>query len=158
RPRQPARGVPVRAALPVRRRRLVHEGSAAAPGDPPDPLGALGASGERARARPRGGHAMTTAPTNGDGPLLEVTGLEKYFPVRSGILIERTVDWVKAVDGVDLTIAPGETLGLVGESGSGKSTTGYCILQLLKPTGGSVKFQGRELTGLKREELRRVRR
>jgi ABC-type oligopeptide transport system ATPase subunit len=99
-----------------------------------------------------------SAPANGDGALLEVTDLEKHFPVRSGILIERTVDWVKAVDGVSLKIRPGETLGLVGESGSGKSTTGYCILQLLKPTGGSVRFQGRELTDLKREDLRRVRR
>ena len=91
-------------------------------------------------------------------PLLEVKNLQKYFPIRSGILFERTVDYVKAVDDVSFEIAEGETLGLVGESGSGKSTTGYCVLQLLKPTGGSIRFQGQELTTLGREELRRMRR
>jgi oligopeptide transport system ATP-binding protein len=92
------------------------------------------------------------------GPLLEVRDLQKHFPVRAGFVVERTVDWVKAVDGVSFDIREGETLGLVGESGSGKSTTGYCILQLLKPTGGSVRFDGRELTTMRREELRRLRR
>jgi oligopeptide transport system ATP-binding protein len=92
-----------------------------------------------------------------DGALLTVTDLEKYFPVRKGILIERTVDYVKAVDGVSFSIPEGKTLGLVGESGSGKSTTGYCILQLIRPTGGSIRFQGRELTEAKGEELRRMR-
>ena len=91
-------------------------------------------------------------------PLLRVDGLKKYFPVRRGFLIERTVDHVKAVDDVSFEIAPGETLGIVGESGSGKSTTGYCILQLTKPTGGSVLFEGKELTTLGREDLRRMRR
>jgi ABC-type oligopeptide transport system ATPase subunit len=90
--------------------------------------------------------------------LLEVEDLEKWFPVRSGMILERTVDHVKAVDGVSFAIEEGETLGLVGESGSGKSTTGYCILQLLKPTAGSIRFQGTELTTLGREELRRTRR
>ena len=92
-----------------------------------------------------------------DGALLTVTDLEKHFPVRKGLLIERTVDYVKAVDGVSFSIPEGQTLGLVGESGSGKSTTGYCILQLIRPTAGSVRFQGRELTELKREDLRRMR-
>jgi oligopeptide transport system ATP-binding protein len=95
---------------------------------------------------------------NGDATLLTVTDLHKHFPVKRGLLVERTVDHVKAVDGVSFEIATGETLGLVGESGSGKSTTGYCILQLLKPTSGSVRFEGRELTELGREELRRARR
>jgi oligopeptide transport system ATP-binding protein len=90
--------------------------------------------------------------------LLRVENLQKWFPVRSGLVFERTVEYVKAVDGVSFAIEEGETLGLVGESGSGKSTTGYCILQLLKPTGGSIEFQGRELTTLGREELRRTRR
>jgi oligopeptide transport system ATP-binding protein len=91
-------------------------------------------------------------------PLLKVTGLKKYFPVKSGILIERTVDHVKAVDDVSFELYPGETLGLVGESGSGKSTTGYCILQLIKPTEGSVIFLGKELVGMGREDLRKMRR
>jgi ABC-type oligopeptide transport system ATPase subunit len=91
-------------------------------------------------------------------PLLQVTDLHKHFPIREGLLIERRVGEVKAVDGVSFDVAPGETLGLVGESGSGKSTTGYCILQLLKPTSGSVRFEGTELTTLGREELRRMRR
>ena len=91
------------------------------------------------------------------GALLEVTDLQKWFPVRKGILWEKTVGFVKAVDGVSFTIPEGKTLGLVGESGSGKSTTGYCILQLMRPTGGSILFQNRELTGLKGEALRRIR-
>jgi ABC-type oligopeptide transport system ATPase subunit len=96
--------------------------------------------------------------TNGASSLLKVEGLKKYFPVRKGVLIERTVDEVKAVDDVSFEIREGETLGLVGESGSGKSTTGYCILQLLKPTAGSIVFDGVELVGLGREELRKTRR
>ena len=91
-------------------------------------------------------------------PLLKVTNLVKHFPVRSGVLIERVVDQVRAVDDVSFEIAEGETLGLVGESGSGKSTAGYCVLQLLKPTSGSIVFEGKELTKLGREELRRMRR
>ncbi|MGH3035055.1 MAG: ABC transporter ATP-binding protein [Gaiellaceae bacterium] len=100
--------------------------------------------------------AAATAST--DGALLQVTDLEKHFPIRKGILIERQVGEVKAVDGVSFSITEGHTLGLVGESGSGKSTTGYCILQLMRPTGGSVRFMGEELTQLKREDLRRMRR
>jgi oligopeptide transport system ATP-binding protein len=90
--------------------------------------------------------------------LLSVRDLHKHFPVRKGLLIARTVGDVKAVDGVSFEIEAGKTLGLVGESGSGKSTTGYCILQLLKPTSGSIRFMGKELTELGREELRRTRR
>jgi len=91
-------------------------------------------------------------------PLLVVEGLEKYFPVRSGFLVERTVDYVRAVDGVDFSIAEGTTLGLVGESGSGKSTTGYSVLKLMRRTGGSVRFEGQELTEMKGEDLRKMRR
>ena len=90
--------------------------------------------------------------------LLQVRDLVKRFPVKSGLFFEHTVDWVDAVAVVSFDIAAGETLGLVGESGSGKSTTGYCILQLMKPTSGSVVFDGRELTQLEAGELRRVRR
>jgi len=91
-------------------------------------------------------------------PLLVVQNLKKWFPIKKGILIDRTVDHVKAVDDVSFEIYPGKTLGLVGESGSGKSTTGYCVLELLKPTSGSVRFLGEELTTMKKEDLRRMRR
>jgi oligopeptide transport system ATP-binding protein len=91
-------------------------------------------------------------------PLLVVRNLEKHFPIRQGILVERTAGYVKAVDGVSFEIERGKTLGLVGESGSGKSTTGYCILQLLRPTDGSIRFNGAELTTLRGEALRRMRR
>ncbi len=90
--------------------------------------------------------------------LLEVRDLVKRFPVKRGLFFERTVDWVEAVAGVSFDIGAGETLGLVGESGSGKSTTGFCVLQLMRPTSGTVRFEGRELTELSGEELRRVRR
>jgi len=96
--------------------------------------------------------------TNGSEPLLRVTDLHKHFPIRSGILVDRIVDVFRAVDGVSFDIEEGETLGLVGESGSGKSTTGYCIMQLLKPTSGSIRFMDTELTELGREDMRRMRR
>ena len=92
-----------------------------------------------------------------DGALLTVDNLEKHFPVRKGLIIERTVGYVKAVDGVSFSIPHGKTLGLVGESGSGKSTTGYCILQLIRPTSGSIRFDGKELTTMSGEQLRKVR-
>jgi oligopeptide transport system ATP-binding protein len=101
---------------------------------------------------------VSSAAERDGGALLSVRDLEKHFPVRKGILFERTVGYVKAVDGVSFDIGEGETLGLVGESGSGKSTTGYCIMQLLKPTSGSVRFLGKELTEIGREEMRRMRR
>ena len=91
-------------------------------------------------------------------PLLSVTDLKVHFPIRRGFLFDRTVDHVKAVDGVSFEIQEGQTLGLVGESGSGKSTTAYAALQLLRPTAGSVRFLGRDLTRLRGEELRRMRR
>jgi oligopeptide transport system ATP-binding protein len=91
-------------------------------------------------------------------PLLEVTDLVKHFPIKSGLLIDRVVDQVRAVDGISFSVQKGETLGLVGESGSGKSTACRAVLQLLKPTSGSVKFEGREIAGLGRRELRPLRR
>jgi peptide/nickel transport system ATP-binding protein len=96
-------------------------------------------------------------PVRGEPPLLEVTDLVKHFPLKRGLLIEREVDRVRAVDGVSFSVAKGETLGLVGESGSGKSTLSRTVLQLLAPTSGSVRFEGREIAGLSRREMRSLR-
>jgi oligopeptide transport system ATP-binding protein len=92
------------------------------------------------------------------GPLLEVKDLVKRFPITSGIVFQRVVGQVHAVEGVSFEINPGETLGLVGESGCGKTTVGRCILQLYKPTSGSIQFECKELTTLKRQDLRLMRR
>jgi oligopeptide transport system ATP-binding protein len=94
----------------------------------------------------------------GNAPLLEVTDLVKHFPIKRGILIDREVDQVRAVDGVSFRIERGETLGLVGESGSGKSTVCRAVLQLIKPTSGSIEFEGREIAGLGRRQMRPLRR
>jgi ABC-type glutathione transport system ATPase component len=91
-------------------------------------------------------------------PLLEVTGLVKHFPVKRGLLIDREVDRVRAVDGVSFTVDRGETLGLVGESGSGKSTLCRALLNLTRPDSGSVRFEGREIAGLGRRAMRPLRR
>jgi peptide/nickel transport system ATP-binding protein/oligopeptide transport system ATP-binding protein len=97
------------------------------------------------------------ATTNGHA-LVEVTDLYKHFPIRGGGLIRHVVGEVHAVSGVTFTIDAGETLGLVGESGSGKTTTGRTLLQLHKPTSGSVRFDGQELTTLDAKTMRAVRR
>ena len=91
-------------------------------------------------------------------PLLEVDHLVKHFPIKSGILVNRQVGAVRAVDDVSFSLAEGETLGLVGESGCGKSTLARTILQLIRPTAGSVRFRGTELTDLSRRQLRPLRR
>jgi oligopeptide transport system ATP-binding protein len=90
--------------------------------------------------------------------LLSVRGLKKHFPITSGFLIQRETGAIKAVDGLDFDLFRGETLGMVGESGCGKSTTGRTILQLYRPTAGNVVFEGEDLTKLKGENLRKMRR
>jgi oligopeptide transport system ATP-binding protein len=103
--------------------------------------------------------ANATAGANGaeNNVLVRVDNLKMHFPIRRGVL-QRQVGAVKAVDGVTFEVRKGETLGLVGESGCGKSTTGRVILQLYKPTSGRVFFEGEDLTGLRGEDLRRMRR
>jgi oligopeptide transport system ATP-binding protein len=108
---------------------------------------------------------MAVAPTASEAQeaaaapaLLDVRGLVMHFPLTQGVIFQRKVGAVRAVDGVSFTIRKGETLGLVGESGCGKSTTGRAILQLYRPTSGTVQFEGVELTRLKGEALRKMRR
>ena len=93
----------------------------------------------------------------GAAPLLVVEGLKKYYPVRGGVFGAKVGD-VRAVDGVDLTVMPGETLGLVGESGCGKSTLGRTIMRLEEPTAGRVTFEGKDLAHAKGNELFQLRR
>jgi oligopeptide transport system ATP-binding protein len=93
-----------------------------------------------------------------NGTILQVKDLKMHFPITQGIIIQRKVGAIKAVDGVTFDIIRGETLGLVGESGCGKSTTGRAILQLYEPTAGEVYFEGQSLTELKGESLRKMRR
>ena len=99
---------------------------------------------------------MTVAGGTG-APLVEVEDLRVWFPIKSGIVLDRHAGDVKAVDGVSLTIGRGETVGLVGESGCGKSTLGRTILRLYQPTGGRIVFDGQDITNLSDAQLRPIR-
>src|SRR5438552_6013580 len=96
--------------------------------------------------------------TNGAGNLVEVENLRVWFPIKSGIVLDRHVGDIRAVDDVSFQIQRGETLGLVGESGCGKSTVGRTILRLYKPTGGRILFEGRDISQLGENDLRPLRR
>src|SRR5215510_2655607 len=89
--------------------------------------------------------------------LLSIKGLTKYFPVIKGVVRSRRVGEIKAVDGVNFEVMPGETLGLVGESGCGKTTTGRLVLRLLEPSGGQVYYHDVELTNLRQRDMDRYR-
>jgi oligopeptide transport system ATP-binding protein len=93
-----------------------------------------------------------------DNVLIHVQGLKMYFPISSGLIIQKKIADIKAVDGVSFDIFRGETLGLVGESGCGKTTTGRCILMLYRPTAGEIKYEGVDITKLKSSQLRPLRR
>jgi peptide/nickel transport system ATP-binding protein len=93
-----------------------------------------------------------------NGNLVELTDLKMYFPIKSGVLFDRHVGDIKAVDGISLEIKRGETLGLVGESGCGKSTVGRTILRLYEPTDGTILFEGKDITRLGERDLRPLRR
>jgi peptide/nickel transport system ATP-binding protein len=100
---------------------------------------------------------MTTG-ANGGGALVELEHLKVYFPIKSGLVLDRHIGDIRAVDDVSLTIKRGETVGLVGESGCGKSTVGRTILRLYKPTAGRILFDGTDISKLNEQELRPLRR
>ena len=101
---------------------------------------------------------MAEAQSRNDDALLEVRNLKMYFPVNSGLIFQRKIADIKAVDDISFTIKKGETLGLVGESGCGKTTTGRCILQLYKQTAGDIIFNGQNLAELSSGAIRAMRR
>ncbi len=102
--------------------------------------------------------AAGSAPGADSDIILDVRDLKMHFPVTSGIILQRTVAQIKAVDGITFQVKRGETFGLVGESGCGKTTTGRCILQLYKPTSGQIFFDGEELSTLSNRQMRAKRR
>ena len=124
---------------------------------PPDGRIPSPASGHASHGDPPGGSTSVSGSGASAAELLRLEGLEVHFPIRQGVF-KHTVGHVRAVDGVDLHIRRGRILALVGESGCGKTTLGRAALRLVEPTGGRVHFDGRELTGLARRELRPMRR
>src|SRR5262249_43403566 len=124
-----------------------------APGALPSRSGDEGRGGGQAALRPTGGGELAVPEE-----LLVVEDLKKHFPITRGIIFQKQIASVKAVDGVTFSVREGETLGVVGESGCGKSTMARCVMRLLDPTGGRVVFAGRDITKLSRAEMRPVRR
>src|SRR5919205_1033518 len=97
----------------------------------------------------------TPSSMNGGGDdLLVIEDLKKHFPITRGIIFQKEIGSVKAVDGVTFTVKKGETLGIVGESGCGKSTLARCIMKLLDTTSGQIIFDGRDITKLSRAQMR----
>ena len=119
--------------------------------------------GRAPRPENRGARVTTDPPgaqtaANGDAPLVSVQNLVKHFPIKRGVIFQKQIGAVRAVEDVTFDLAHGETLGLVGESGCGKSTTARLIARLLEPTGGTVRFDGRDITHLSMVQMRPIRR
>ena len=155
-PDQPAQGLLVQPPLPVRHGGL-HQGRARAgagrPGHALAPVRLPPVPGGQGAHLAAGGGTHTMSE-----PLVKVTGVKKYFPITQGIIFQREVGRVHAVDGVDLEVQPGETLGIVGETGCGKSTLARLICRLLPVTEGTIEFDGQDITNLKGNQLRQLRR
>ena len=140
---RPAGRLPLPSALRVRRRRLHRAGSRAAPAR----------RGPSRRLHPRAGRG-----TGVMSVLLEVEDLTRHFSVKRGLVFGKTVGVVRAVDGISFTLDRGETLALVGESGCGKSTTARLVLRLIEPTSGTIRFEGMDITEMRGDPLRKLRR
>jgi peptide/nickel transport system ATP-binding protein len=127
-------------------------------GHDPEAVSPTGAPTEADVAEGEASAADLSAATAGADVLLEVNDIKVHFPIKKGTLIDRTIGYVYAVDGVSLAVRRGETYGLVGESGCGKTTLGRGILRLVEPTAGEVIFDGTDISTLKAEEMRVARR